>query len=84
MARPKKAISAKVLAGVRKEILAHTRLDLPEDLVREVVEREPELRREILASGAELDTESPRALSGNARAECSSALPGPLIGDPRE
>jgi len=83
MAKPKKAISAKVLAGLRKEILRQTRMDLPEDLVRAVIEREPELRQEILDSVGELDTEV-RELFLETLAQLLVGASWPLIGDPRE
>jgi len=82
MAKPKKAISAKLLAAVRKELLERTRMELPENLVREVVEREPELRREILASGGDLDTEV-RELFLETLAQMLVGASWPLIGDPK-
>ena len=83
MAKPKKRISADVLDGVRRGILERTRMDLPVDLIREVVEREPELRREVLASDGELDTE-PRELFLETLAQMLAGTSWPLIGDSRE
>jgi len=83
MAKPKKPVPARTVAGVRREMLERNRLDLPEDLVREVIEREPELRREILASGGGLDTEV-RELFLETLAQLLVGASWPLIGDPRE
>jgi hypothetical protein len=79
----KKALSPKVVAGVRQEILDQTRMELPEDLVREVIESDPELRREIVAADGELDTEV-RELFLETLAQMLVATSWPLIGDPRE
>jgi len=83
MAKPKKAISAKLLAAVRKELLERTRMELPDNLIREVLEREPELGREILASGGDLDTEV-RELFLETLAQMLVGASWPLIGDSKE
>lgn len=82
MAKPKKPVPARTVAGVRREMLERHRLDLPEDLVRDVIEREPELRREILTSGGELDTEV-RELFLETLAQLLVGASWPLIGDPK-
>ena len=83
MAKPRKAIPAKTLAGVREEILQQTRMELPEELIREVIEQEQELRREVLASRGVLDTEV-RELFLETLAQLLVGTSWPLIGDPRE
>jgi hypothetical protein len=79
----KKSISAKVVAGIREEILKQSRMELPVELIREVIEQEPELRWELVAADGELDTEV-RELFLETLAQHLAGTSWPLIGDPRE
>lgn len=78
----KKPISAKAVARVRQEILDRTRMELPDELIREVIDSDPELRREILAGSGELDTEV-RELFLEMLAQLLISGSWPLLGDPR-